>query len=95
MTIVLERLPDDGVQQVRLTSTGDASLPDSLINHIKAKFKVETTVSIPNEEKIGENHPLVKEIIEWGKNNGTSLSVAEKTDDHVQAISTLIIKEIN
>lgn len=53
------------------------------------------TVSIPTEEKFGENHPLVKEFIEWGKNNGTSLSVAEKIDDHLQAISTLIIKEIN
>lgn len=95
MTIVLQCLSDDGVQQVLVTAPGDASLPESLINHIKEKFEVDTTVSIPTEEKFGENHPLVKEFIEWGKNNGTSLSVAEKIDDHLQAISTLIIKEIN
>lgn len=70
-------------------------MPGSLITHIKEKFEVGITVSIPTNKKLGEDHPLVNEIIEWGKNNGTSLSVAEKKVDRDQSIVTLIIKEIN
>lgn len=70
-------------------------MPESLINHIKEKFEVEITVSIHTNKKLGEDHPLVKEIIEWGKKIGTSLSVAEKKNDSDQSIVTLIIKEIN